>query len=315
MALEIKIKYSMLKYVIIAIAALLGLIALVYSNSPFTAPFILALALITWSAYYAYSNSKKLSTMCCMMSGMTFGIVSGFFIGTLAALITSDFLIGIVIGTVAGLLFGMPLGNMGSGGHLGRMEGVMAGPMGGMMGGMLGIMIRFYNLELFMPFFMFVIILTVWEMIYAVRRDIKEKIPTSLLYGFIALSIIAVASTIIPDYSNISLTGSTLVFGNKAQETSAAANIGKVQEIDMRIKPISYDPNYIVVKKGIPVRINLKADSDAGCTRSIVFPDFGIQRLVPAGGSDTIEFTPTEAGTFQFRCSMNMARGTLVVEN
>ena len=86
-----------------------------------------------------------------------------------------------------------------------------------------------------------------------------------------------------------------------------------IQEINLRAEPVGYNPDYIVVKKGIPLKINVQADANAGCTRSIVFPDFGINKVIPRGGSDVIEFTPTKAGTYQFRCSMNMARGTLVV--
>ena len=86
-----------------------------------------------------------------------------------------------------------------------------------------------------------------------------------------------------------------------------------VQEINMRVEALGYNPDYITVKKGIPVKINIAASQDAGCTRSIVFPDFGINKVIPRGGSGVIEFTPTKAGTYQFRCSMNMARGTLVV--
>jgi len=87
-----------------------------------------------------------------------------------------------------------------------------------------------------------------------------------------------------------------------------------IQEINMRAEPLGYDPDYITVKKGIPVKINIAASQDAGCTRSIVFPDFGINKVIPRGGSGVIEFTPTKEGTYQFRCSMNMARGTLVVQ-
>ena len=86
-----------------------------------------------------------------------------------------------------------------------------------------------------------------------------------------------------------------------------------IQEINMRAEPLGYDPDYITVKKGIPVKINIAASQDAGCTRSIVFPDFGINKVIPRGGSGVIEFTPTKEGTYQFRCSMNMAKGTLVV--
>ena len=86
-----------------------------------------------------------------------------------------------------------------------------------------------------------------------------------------------------------------------------------VQEVNLRAGQIAYIPDRIVVKKGIPVRINVQADANAGCSRAINFPDFKISKTIPQGGSDVIEFTPTKEGTYQFRCAMNMARGTLIV--
>ena len=96
-------------------------------------------------------------------------------------------------------------------------------------------------------------------------------------------------------------------------QVSSQLPSSSIQEVNLRAGQIAYTPDRIVVKKGIPVRINVQADANAGCTRSIVFPDFGINKVIPRGGSDIIEFTPTKAGTYQFRCAMNMARGTLVV--
>ncbi len=315
---EIVIKDSTLKNIIIFSIIAISIAGVAFINSPFLLPSIFSLWLILWAAYYSYSHRNRLSEMCCMMSGMTFGLVSGFFIGTLVALMTADFLVGIVGGTIAGLIFGMPLGRMGAGGHLGRMEGVMAGPMGGIMGGMLGVMIRFYNLELFMPFFIFIVILTAWEMVYAVNRDVKGKTPTNMFYLGILLSFLAMGSAIIPDYKSVEAGGTfPTIFAVKTQEAKIQNdNVlvkDGVQEVTIKAERLGYTPNYLTVKNNIPVRINLKASQDAGCTRSFVLPSFGIKKLLQPGGSDTIEFTPQKAGTYQFRCSMAMAAGTMVV--
>lgn len=96
-------------------------------------------------------------------------------------------------------------------------------------------------------------------------------------------------------------------------QVSSQLPSSSVQEINLRATQTNYVPNTITVKKGIPVKINIQADANAGCSRAINFPDFKISKTIPQGGSDIIEFTPTKAGTYQFRCAMNMARGTLVV--
>lgn len=95
------------------------------------------------------------------------------------------------------------------------------------------------------------------------------------------------------------------------QETTLKDNY---QEIELRIGASKYSPNVIVAKKGIPLKINLYADENAGCTREIVFPDFNINAIVPAGGRETIEFTPEQEGEFIFRCSMDMVRGKLIIQ-
>ena len=312
---SLSLKKSTATIILGAVVAVSAIISIIYMKSPFTAPFLFSMVLLCWAAYYTLSKKTDLSEMCCMMSGMVFGIIAGFFVGTLAALVTADFLVGIVIGTVAGLIFGIPMGRMGRGSALGRMEGVMAGPMGGMMGGMLGIMIRFYNVELFMPFFISIIILTVWEMVYVIYQHANRNISKNLIGLGILISIAALATSVFADYSNIGTASGSLFAqptGEPTGNTVVPTNNG-VQEVNLKMGAVGYEPSTITVNKGSPVKINLQAAKDAGCTRSIVFPDFKISKVVERGSTDTVQFTPEKAGTYQFRCSMNMARGTLVV--
>jgi len=98
------------------------------------------------------------------------------------------------------------------------------------------------------------------------------------------------------------------------KQAVATAPSGEVQEITIKVGPTTYSPDYIEVKKDIPVRLTLQAEKGAGCTRSFVFPEYKIRKTVPVGGTEVVEFTPTKAGTFQFSCSMNMARGKMAVK-
>ncbi|QQR93089.1 MAG: cupredoxin domain-containing protein [Candidatus Iainarchaeum archaeon] len=75
----------------------------------------------------------------------------------------------------------------------------------------------------------------------------------------------------------------------------------------------TYQPNYLFVKKGIPVRIRYSADAEAGCGREVIFPEFRVRKYAPTNGDALIEFTPTRAGRFPFHCSMQMFRGTIEV--
>lgn len=86
-----------------------------------------------------------------------------------------------------------------------------------------------------------------------------------------------------------------------------------VQEVTLSVQGANYMPNPIRVKKGIPVRLVADMNSLRGCSRSIVISEFGIRKVLSTS-DNTIEFTPSKSGTFDFSCSMGMYRGKIVVE-
>lgn len=84
-----------------------------------------------------------------------------------------------------------------------------------------------------------------------------------------------------------------------------------VQEISIMVKG-GYSPDVVIVKPGIPVRLNFYRDETAACSEQVVFSDFGIVRDLPAFQHTTIEFTAEKPGEYTFTCGMNMMRGKLV---
>jgi len=319
-----------------------GLVA----NYPYAVLCISSLAVLVASAVYVHKLRENLDEMHGMMAGMTFGMVAGLVIGTLAVLPSGDFLLGVLLGSAAGLLFGVPFGWLG--GHLGLMEGMAAGPMGGMMGAMLGQMIRPYSLAVFLPFFMILFSVTMLGLTYSMNcgaclcADPSGQKRSSKPSGMFLMSWMAAIATLLTvsiffhfsvDAGQDSLTSayspqaspvySAQASGNSAlpsylkalttEETANAKINGGVQEISLTITGGKYSPNLITVKKGIPLRITVHAAANAGCAREILFPDFGIDKVIPPGSTETIELNPGKEGTFAFRCPMNMARGKLVV--
>lgn len=101
-------------------------------------------------------------------------------------------------------------------------------------------------------------------------------------------------------------------FGPK-ERTQATVGGSGVQQITVTVKG-GYSPDVIVVKEGVPVRLDFYRDETASCSEQVVFGDFGIARDLPAYQSTAIEFTPNKAGEFTFACGMNMMRGKLIVE-
>lgn len=87
---------------------------------------------------------------------------------------------------------------------------------------------------------------------------------------------------------------------------------GDIQEITLSMKNGNYYPNTIKANVNQPVRIYLD-DTVGGCYRDFTIRSLGVRKYIQ-NSKDYVEFTPTETGSFGFACSMNMGRGTLIVE-
>lgn len=104
------------------------------------------------------------------------------------------------------------------------------------------------------------------------------------------------------------------MIGKKKKVKEEAVLINSIQEINLTINASGYYPDVIIAGKGILLKLNIHSEENAGCASTIVFPDFGINKTVPAGKTDSIEINTSQEGTFGFRCSMDMAKGELVVK-
>lgn len=210
------------------------------------------------------------------------------------------------------------------------------------MGAMLGQMVRPFNIGIFIPFFMFIFLITMIGIAYAVNcgasccpRDTNEEKNNELnvdsvrykisgkfiLLWAIPFFIVLTASFALPfslDAGTPQKAGDTSpVQDSKIQakeEQKEAVMNGSFQEVELKITAAKYSPDVIIAKRGIPLKIKVSADKNAGCGREIVFPDFNIDKIVQPGSVETIEINPDKEGTFKFRCSMDMLRGKLVIQ-
>lgn len=98
-----------------------------------------------------------------------------------------------------------------------------------------------------------------------------------------------------------------------ASADSSVKLVGGVQTVDMAVFPTSYSPNYIQVKAGVPVRLNLTASGGLGCTSFFRIPKLGITKELSQGGTETVDFTPQSPGKLTFTCSMGMYSGVIEV--
>ena len=74
-------------------------------------------------------------------------------------------------------------------------------------------------------------------------------------------------------------------------------------------------PNDFVVKKGIPVELEIDAKLQlGGCMSTLVIPDYDVAHFIPKGKS-ILRFTPTKVGTTPITCSMGSRMGQFTVTN
>src|SRR6266511_4319116 len=97
------------------------------------------------------------------------------------------------------------------------------------------------------------------------------------------------------------------------RKAGIAHRVGDAQEVRITVRG-GYSPDLVRVKQGIPLRMVFDRKESGECTSRVVFPDFALNRALPAYAATAVEFTPDRSGRFGFACGMNMVHGTLVVE-
>ena len=98
-----------------------------------------------------------------------------------------------------------------------------------------------------------------------------------------------------------------------AQETAAGPGANPVNAIHIQVSAGGYQPARIPVPKDKPVRLAFTRADAANCGGTVVFPDLGIRRELPAGRTTIVELPATGRDEIRFGCGMGMLKGALVV--
>ena len=145
-----------------------------------------------------------------------------------------------------------------------------------------------------------------------------KKFMKLAAYAIILLALFNINNT-------IALTGSQYTFGGVIHNSfciiaycegsdQGTASTADLSEATITIGSNAYTPDAISVKAGSPVTLHLVNSGGRNCIQAFTIPKLGIQKIVPLGTSDTIQFTaPSELGQLAFMCSMGMYRGVINV--
>ncbi len=100
---------------------------------------------------------------------------------------------------------------------------------------------------------------------------------------------------------------------NSNVRPSGISVVNGVQTADITVFPTGYKPNYIQVKAGEPVKLNLTTSGGYGCTVGFIIPTLGINKDLSKADTTIVEFTPQNPGKLTWTCSMGMYRGVIEV--
>ena len=100
-----------------------------------------------------------------------------------------------------------------------------------------------------------------------------------------------------------------------ASEEVVAQMQNGVQTAEVTVGRMGYVPGQVQLKAGVPARLTFTRTVESSCAEQIQVPAFGVAKTdLPLNEPTVIEFTPTEAGDYQFVCGMDMMKGALVVK-
>ncbi len=85
------------------------------------------------------------------------------------------------------------------------------------------------------------------------------------------------------------------------------------QTVEIIVNSGGYSPNYVRVKKGLPVTVKLIGNNAFSCASAFRIPSLGISKNLQANETYTFTFTPQKKGRITFACSMGMYTGVIEV--
>lgn len=102
-------------------------------------------------------------------------------------------------------------------------------------------------------------------------------------------------------------------FGKHEVEEGTAALNADQQSIDVEVLG-GYSPETVVLKQGMPAKINFTRKDPSSCLDRVVFPDFGINQELPKDETKSVKIDTSKAGEFEWACGMDMFHGKVIIK-
>jgi len=145
-----------------------------------------------------------------------------------------------------------------------------------------------------------------------------EKFTKVAAYALVAMAVFSINGVLLVTNSPLTLnklvSPITYFFSDERfSNVAVTPTTNGIQTVSIEVLDNGYNPNYLKVKKGIPVELTLTSNGVYSCALSFILKEFGVRASLKATDSQTLTFTPNKAGKFIYTCSMGMYSGTLEV--
>ena len=94
--------------------------------------------------------------------------------------------------------------------------------------------------------------------------------------------------------------------------TALAQGASTVREIEIVVDG-GYKPSNITIKASERVRLKFVRKEYSGCTRELVIPVIDLRKELPPNKPVLVDLPALSPGEYEFRCGMNMVRGSITV--
>lgn len=104
------------------------------------------------------------------------------------------------------------------------------------------------------------------------------------------------------------------MFVGVAPSAGAATAAKREQRIVITVTKNGFEPAWVHLKAGQPVRLVVTRKVERTCATDIVVHGYGIKKPLPLNKPVEIRFTPRKPGAIRYSCAMDMIAGSLKVE-
>lgn len=104
-------------------------------------------------------------------------------------------------------------------------------------------------------------------------------------------------------------------FFGQHQERVADAQITNDEQAPTVIVDGGYSPSTLVLKRGVPAKVNFKMNDSTACLSHVVFEKLGIDKDLTKQKMTQIEIPTDQATEFDYACGMNMFHGKIIVKD